>query len=119
MNLEEFFAGEEGSRQIFEALRAALAGIGPAEMAVSRSQIAFRRQKTFALAWIPGRYLKRKAAPLVLTLSFRRRDPSARWKEIVEPARGRFTHHLELYSTVEIDAEVKDWLRQAWLEAGA
>jgi hypothetical protein len=53
------------------------------------------------------------AAPLVLTLSFPYRHGSPRWKEIVEPAPGRFTHHLELYSTADIDDEVTGWLRDA------
>jgi hypothetical protein len=55
---------------------------------------------------------------LVLTLSLRRRDASPRWKEIVEPAKGRFTHHLELRSPDEIDAEVRAWLARAWSGAG-
>jgi hypothetical protein len=66
---------------------------------------------------VPDRYLRSGHAPLVLTLSFRHRDPSPRWKEIVEPAPGRFTHHLELHSVDEIDDEVGAWLREAWASA--
>ena len=51
---------------------------------------------------------------LVLTIFLRRRDASPRWKEIVEPVAGRFTHHLELNDTADIDEEVRDWLREAW-----
>jgi len=61
-----------------------------------------------------GKYLRRNTAPLVLTLSLRRRDASPRWKEIVEPYPGRFTHHLELYSRDDIDDQVRLWLREAW-----
>jgi hypothetical protein len=39
---------------------------------------------------------------------------SPRWKEIVEPAPGRFTHHLELHSTADVDDEVQSWLQEAW-----
>ncbi len=98
-------------------MRGAIENIGPAEIRVSKSQIAFRRRKAFAWVWMPGQYLKGKVAPLVLTLSFRRKDASPRWKEIVEPAPSRFTHHLELYSTKEVDAEVRKWLEDAWAEA--
>jgi hypothetical protein len=56
-------------------------------------------------------------APLVLTLSLPYRDPSPRWKEIVEPSPGMFTHHLELWDLREVDAEVETWLRKAWEEA--
>lgn len=87
-------------------------------MRVTKSQISFRRRVGFAWAWIPARYLRGRHAPLVLTVALPERDPSPRWKEIVEPARGRFVHHLELYSVEEIDAEVQNWLRDAWAAAG-
>lgn len=54
---------------------------------------------------------------LVLTFSFRSRNESQRWKEIVEPAPGRYTHHLELYSTADIDEDVRGWLQDAWTAA--
>ncbi|CAG0928330.1 hypothetical protein TFLX_00849 [Thermoflexales bacterium] len=116
MTLDEFFTGQENSRSIFEALRGAIESLGPVEIRVTKSQVAFCRKKAFARAWIPDRYLHGKHAPLVLTLSFHYRDPSSRWKEIVEPRPGRFTHHLELYSTADIDGEVRDWLQAAWAE---
>jgi hypothetical protein len=113
MTLDEYFAGHDEARPLFEALRAAIESLGPAEMRVTKSQVAFAAKKTFAWAWTPGRYLRRRAAPLVLTLSFRQRQRSPRWKEIVEPAPGRFTHHLELHSVDDIDEEVRGWLRAA------
>ena len=118
MTLDEFFAGQDESRKIFEAMRHAIDAIGPAELRVSKSQVSFRRSKPFAWVWMPGKYLRRKTAPLVLTFSFRQREPSPRWKQIVEPVSGRFTHHLELYSTQDIDDEVRAWLQEAW-EAAA
>ena len=117
MELDEFFTGRDASRQIFEAVRRTIESIGPAEIHVSKSQIAFRRRKAFAWVWTPDRYLKGKVAPLVLTLSFRHQDASPRWKEIVEPTPGHFTHHLEFFSIAEIDAEVRSWLEDAWAEA--
>ena len=115
--MDDFFAGWEESAWIFETLRSAIGDLGPAEIRVTKSQIAFRRRKAFAWAWIPGRYLRGEHAPLVLTLSFRRKDPSPRWKEIVEPTPGRFTHHLELSSPAEIDDDVRAWLWEAWADA--
>lgn len=117
MTVDEFFADYPESRQLFEALRCAVEAIGPAELRVTRSQIAFRRRVAFAWAWAPARYLRGATAPLVLTLSFHRRDASPRWKEIVEPAPGRFTHHLELYAVGDIDDQVRNWLQEAWLAA--
>jgi hypothetical protein len=114
MTLDEFLCGQEASRRIFDVLSAAIATLGPAEVRVTKSQVAFRRGKAFAWAWVPGMYLRGRGAPLVLTLSFPERSTSPRWKQIVEPAPGRFTHHLELWSEAEIDAEVCGWLREAW-----
>jgi hypothetical protein len=113
------FFGEQGfSLQIFQAVQRAVENIGPAEIVVSKSQIAFRRRKSFAWVWRPGQYLKGKTAPLVITFSFPYRHNSPRWKEIVEPKPSRFTHHLELYSTDDVDDEVCGWIQAAWEAAG-
>lgn len=117
MTLDEYFAGSEQSRQLFDRLREVIESIGGAEIRVTKSQIAFRHHKAFAWAWMPGKYLRGKNAPLVLSLSFRHKDPSPRWKEIVEAAPGRFTHHLELYSAGDLDEEVRNWLQDAWVQA--
>jgi len=117
MTLDEYFDGKEEYRRLFDALQDVIKSIGTAEIRVTKSQVAFRRRKTIASVWIPGKYLRGKSAPLVLTLSFRHKDKSSRWKEIVEPSPGRFTHHLELYSTKDIDDEVRAWLQDAWTEA--
>jgi len=117
MTLDEFFDGYEPSRAIFNALRESVEAIGPAEMGVSKSQIAFRRRMAFAWAWVPDRYLRGGHAPLVLSVSLRRHDASPRWKEVVEPSPGRFMHHLELRDVGEIDGEVCQWLAEAYAEA--
>lgn len=55
---------------------------------------------------------------VIESVGLRRRDGSLRWKQVVEPAPGRFTHHLELRSVFDVDAEVRDWLQEAWELAG-
>jgi hypothetical protein len=117
MTLDEYFAGKDESRRLFDFLCEAVAVFASTEMRVTKSQVAFYRRKAFAWAWIPGKYLHGRVAPLVLTLSLPFKDPSPRWKEIMEPRPGRFTHHLELHSTSEIDDEVYEWVRRAWIEA--
>ncbi len=118
MVLEQFFAGHEEARVIFDAVRELIETIGPADIRVTKSQVAFRRRTAFAFLWIPRMYLGDRGVPLVLTIGLRRRDGSPRWKEVVEPAPGRFTHHLELHSTDDADEEVRGWLREAWEAAG-
>ena len=117
MTLDEFFEGQEESWRLFDALGAVGSSIGVADLRVTKSQIAFRRRRDFAWAWIPGRYLGGRTAPLVLTLGFRQEDLSPRWKQVVEPAPGRFTHHSEVWYIDDIDDQVRDWLREAWLAA--
>ncbi len=119
MTVDEFFADHAESRPLFDVLRRTLDDLGPIELAVSKSQIAFwgmGHRSAFARVWLPTRYLQR-VAPLVLTLGFRYRDVSPRWKEIVEPQPGRFTHHLELWALTDIDEEVRAWLKAAWTNA--
>lgn len=117
MTPDEFFAGDDTSWKLFEAVRQAMAEIGPAELKVTKSQIAFCRRVAFAWVWRPGQYLRGQTAPLVLTFIFHYRNQSPRWKQVVEPKPGHFTHHLELYVLADIDNDVLDWLRESWLAA--
>jgi hypothetical protein len=114
MDVDEFFAGQSEAKLIFDAVTAAASSLGPMTLRVSKSQIAFVRNKTFACVWIPGMYLRGKVAPLVLTFSFGERRLWPRWKEVYQVAPHRFTHHLELWSPGEVDEEVRGWLEQAW-----
>jgi hypothetical protein len=115
--LDAFFADRPASRALFDAVRACADAIGPVDLRVTKSQVAFRRRVAFAYAWVPGDYV-RSDVPLVLTVALRRRDASPRWKEVVEPRPGRFTHHLELRDVAEVDDEVRGWLAEAWGMAG-
>ena len=112
--VEDLFAGRPEAGRLHEAV----ARIGPAATRPGKSQIGFRRRRGFAWTWRPDLYLSGQPAPLVLSVALPRRDPSPRWKEVVEPAPGRFMHHLELRRPDEVDAEVEAWLREAWEAAG-
>jgi hypothetical protein len=114
MTLEDFFAGKPVALALFELVRCTLDAIGPSSTRITKSQIAFRRRRAFAWVWCPDQYLRGRTAPLVLSVSLPRRDGSPRWKEVVEPAPGRFMHHLELFDSAEIDGEVSTWLQRAW-----
>lgn len=87
-------------------------------MRVTKSQVAFARKRQFAWAWLPDRYLKGDTAPLVLSVSLRRRDTSARWKEVIEPTPGRWMHHLEVRDEADLDEAVRGWIREAYAGAG-
>lgn len=114
MTPEEFFAGKPLPHTLFTLVAQMVGALGPASLSTTKSQIAFRRRRAFAWVWMPDRYLRRPAAPLVLSIALPWRDRSPRWKEVAEPAPGRYMHHLELREPAELDAEVRAWLRQAW-----
>lgn len=119
ISLEQYFADRDPlARELFEVVRSAIESLGPVEVRASKSQVAFRRRVAFAWTWIPGQYLRGEVAPLVLTIDLHRRDPSPRWKQVIEVRPGRFTHHLEVHSADHVDAEVLGWLRESW-EAAA
>ena len=115
--LDGFFAGREQARALFEMVRVELEALGPTEVRVSKSQVGFYRKHPFAATWKPRQYLSGKHPPLVLSIYLKRRDSSPRWKEIVEPTKGRFTHHVELWSNRDVDNFVTSRLEEAWGEA--
>jgi hypothetical protein len=53
---------------VFDALAAALEGLGDVVTRTSKSQIAFRVRRGFAFLWRPGQYV-RSDAPAVLSLA--------------------------------------------------
>jgi hypothetical protein len=98
---------------VYERVHEVVSEFGPFAVRASKSQVAFRRRRGFAWLWVPGRYLRRPAADVVLSIALGRLDPSPRFKEVAHPAPAHWIHHLELHAVDEIDAEVVDWLREA------
>ncbi|MGE0458789.1 MAG: DUF5655 domain-containing protein [Bauldia sp.] len=117
MNQADYLGTDPDVLAIFSAIDAAVTAIGDAERRVSKSQIGFFRTHPFAAVWRPGKYLSGPRPPLVLSVFLRRMDRSPRWKEVVEPTPGRFTHHLEINDPTEVDSQVRTWLREAWTSA--
>jgi len=121
MQPEDLFATHPLALALVESVRSTLAEmseLGPVEIRTSKSQVAFRRRRGFAYVWRPGQYLRNPAVQAVLSIALPRRLDSARWKEVVEPAPGRWIHHLEVDDVSEIDAEVVGWLAEAARDAG-
>lgn len=118
MEIDAFFRGDDAAFAIHQAVQGAVERLGAAEVRVSKGQIGFYRRRPFAATWRPDQYLGPGQAPLVLSVYLRRRDDGPRWKEIVEPAPGRFTHHVELWSAQDVDAFIESRLAEAWAEAG-
>jgi hypothetical protein len=113
---EDFFSGSPAGLALYRAVADAVAAIGPAEVRVSKSQIAFRRRTGFAFVWRPGRYV-RSDVPAVLSLALPREISSPRIKEVARPAPAVWMHHVELHDPAEVDGELRDWLRTAYAVA--
>ena len=117
--LEQFFEGcDPLARALFDIVRVKILSIGEAEIRITKSQVAFRRLRSFAWTWLPGQYLSGAVAPLVLSIDLDRFDTSPRWKEVAEPTLNHFMHHLELRREDDLDDGVLGCLREAWVKAG-
>ena len=115
---EAFFAGHPLGRDAYERVREIVGRQGPFEVRTTRSQIAFRRRHGFAFLWLPGRYLRRPAADVVLSIALGRHDPSPRFKQVVHPSSRHWMHHLEVRAIRDLDAAVAGWLAEAAARAG-
>ncbi|WP_454485355.1 DUF5655 domain-containing protein [Arthrobacter sp. MAHUQ-56] len=115
--VERFFEGAAPAFALYRAVERMARSLGPVEVRVSKSQVAFRRRRGFAYLWRPGMYVK-STVPLVLSLPLPRNAASPRFKEIVQPSPGIWMHHLELLDSSQLDDEVFQWLREAY-EAAA
>jgi hypothetical protein len=113
MEPKDLLDGRDVATAVYERVHARLAELGPFQVSTSKSQIAFRRKRGFAYLWLPGQYLAKPSAEVVLSISLGRHDPSARFKEVVHVAPRHWMHHLELHGADEIDAVVVEWLREA------
>lgn len=91
-----------------------VAGLGPATVRLTSSQVAFRHRIGFAWLWLPGRWLAHPTAPVVLSIGLRRQVDNPRWKQVVQPYPGRWMHHLEVGDPAELDAELAGWLAEAY-----
>ncbi len=120
MTPEDNLAGDELETRVPEAVRSALAGVGPPlEARATKSHVAFRRRRGFAYLWLPERYLgARGRGIVVVSIALGRRDGSPRWKQVVRPSPRHWMHHLEVRDPAEIDAEVVGWLLEAAERAG-
>lgn len=116
-DVEAYFDGSPDGLSLYTAVAAAVASLGPADVHVSKSQVAFRRRRGFAYVWRPDRYVRSDVAA-VLSVALRRRLASPRVKEVAHPARAVWMHHLELRDPADVDDEVRGWLAQAYDDAG-
>lgn len=111
-----FFDGRPLELALYEALfRRMEAEFPDGAVKVQKSQISFYGRHLFAAASLPVR--RKKTWPehcLVVTIGLSCRLESPRVAVAVEPYPGRWTHHVLISETEQIDDELIGWLREAW-----
>lgn len=117
MTPDEFLAGSPLATAVFDRMQTVLGRLGPVDVRVSKSQVAFHRRRGFAYLWLPGTYLRKPDAEVVLSIALEWECDSQRFKEVAHPAPRIWQHHLEIHDVADVDAEVERWLQEAYEEA--
>jgi Domain of unknown function (DUF5655) len=114
---EDLFRGFPDTLTICRRVEEAVCTIGESSVAVTRSQVAFRRRRGFAYVWRPGQYVD-SDVPAVLSIALSREVTSDRFKSVVHPSANVWMHHVELHDGLEVDDQVREWLAEAYASAG-
>ena len=82
---------------------------------VAKTQISFSNKRGFAfVSFIPCRRAKeRPAAWMTVSFGLGYRKEAERIDVATEPYPGRWTHHVMVGSTAEIDEELLAWIKEA------
>ena len=112
-----FFAGRPWALPLYEALFSQMEELFPeAAVKVQKSQISFYGRHLFAAVSLPLR--RKKTWPeecLVVTFGLGSRVEDPRIAVAVEPYPNRWTHHVLLSRPEEVDGQLLDWLREAYV----
>jgi hypothetical protein len=107
-DLAHHFRGKDPAvRALFDAVRRAIAACGPVTVLPEKTRIAFQVRMSFAQltprrGWVDGHFV------------FARRVPSARFRRIDTISPRNHVHHFRLTVSEEIDAEFREWIREAY-----
>ncbi len=111
-----FFDGKPDALFLYEAFEEKVfSEVDGVKVKVQKRQIAFSNRHNFAfVSFLPVRKAKeRPAVYIVVTFGLGYRAESPRIDVAVEPYPGRFTHHVLISATEEIDDELMGWVREA------
>ena len=85
---------------------------------VQKTQISFYNKHLFACVSLPLRKVKGwPDACLVFTLGLNRKLEHPRIARVVEPYPSRWTHHILIQNKSEVDAELIEWIKEAYIFA--
>lgn len=111
-----FFDNHMDALPLFEAFEnRVMSEIPNTQIKVQKSQISFYNRHLFACVSF-ARVRRKKDCPpsyIVVTLGLSHRLESPRIEAATEPCPNRWTHHLLISDTGEIDDELLLWLKEA------
>lgn len=111
-----FFEDHLEAMPLYEAFEARVERLGEVNIRVQKTQITFSNRHNFAfVSFLPARKAKdRPKVYITVTFGLGRRVDSPRIDIATEPYPGRWTHHVLVSSTEEIDSELMGWIREAY-----
>lgn len=111
-----FFDKNPGTVPLYAAFDEALeARFGPQKPRVQKTQITYGNPKVYACVSLTKG--KKKGWPengILVTFGLGRRVDAPRIAVAVEPYPGRWTHHVVVGTTQEIDGELMGWVEEAY-----
>lgn len=111
-----FFEKDPAALPLYEAFEQAVRELVPhVEIKVQKTQITYTNPRVFAaVSFLPvRRKAERPEHYITLTLGLNQRLDSPRVDAASEPYPARWTHHLMISSTEEINGELLDWVAEA------
>lgn len=113
--LDRLFRDKPVSRALYEPIEEFVTALGPVEVSVTKTQVAFAARRQFAWVWLPPRVTRtRPAGSIVLSFAAGQRVEDPRIVESLEPYPGRWMHHVLITGATGFDAAVKGWLTEAY-----
>ena len=111
-----FFDKMPAMLPVYARLREQLAAAYPdLGIRVGKSQISFRNRYGFAAASLPWRRVKGWPAEyLLVTFGLARRLDDPRIAQAVEPYPNRWTHHVLVQTSEEVDETLLRWIDEAY-----
>ena len=109
-----FFSQHMEALPLYEKLEGQiLAEIPDVKIKVAKTQISFSNKRGF-VSFNPCRRAKeRPAAWMTVSFGLGYRKEAERIDVATEPYPGRWTHHVMVGSTAEIDGELMGWIKEA------
>lgn len=111
-----FFAGKPEEFKLFEAFDKMLhRQFSDLSVKVQKTQISYYNRHLFACVSIPrNTFPNRPEHAILVTLGLARPLNSPRIACQTEPYPGRWTHHLLIGQTNELDDELTEWIQEAY-----